>query len=69
MMVLLSKREYDELVQKASATELIAERKAEAMKQQIKADVVKLMSRARSQHRLMDQHEFFSELKELLQHY
>jgi hypothetical protein len=48
---------------------LIAERKAEAMKQQIKADVVKLMSRARSQHRLMDQHEFFSELKELLQHY
>ena len=36
MMVLLSKQEYDDLVSKATAVDLLAEQKAEVMKENIR---------------------------------
>lgn len=64
-MVLLSKREYDELVQKATAVDLLAEQKAEEMKKRIKSDLIEACGRGR----LRDPQEIFGKLREILGHY
>lgn len=65
MMVILSKREYDDLVKKATAAECLAEEKAEAMKAKIKSDLIAACQRGRHSPHF----DVIGRLLEILAHY
>jgi|GEM_PF-4936479 len=65
MMVLLTKREYDDLVKKAHCTGLLAEDKFNEMKQAFKAQLRTQLNEAGCKH----PSEVYQTIRELLEHY
>ena len=69
MQIILTKEEYDDLVKKASATELLAEEKAEAYKAQIKEQILEICKRAQSHGFPVPASELMRQLAERLEQF
>lgn len=69
MMIILTKEEYDDLVQKATAGEALAEQKAEAKAEAMKAQIKEGLIAACKRDHLQTPEEIIYKLREILTHY